>query len=186
MNISPTAAVQRVISPIEFSISSVDPRDYQSVTERYYSKLYSLDQDRDRHHDILVLNHSNKICLITLAPSHPVIANNLKVTKVNFEVSKKLDRKSNKTSGKSKKGGQLLDPASLLAIIQTEDGTEFAVRAVVPGKLIGVNAALTREPGLLTAAPQAEGHIAIILPAKGAYEATKASLVVADDYTYSQ
>lgn len=55
MNISPTAAVQRVIPPIELSISSVDPRDYQSVTERYYSKLYSLDQDRDRHHDILVL-----------------------------------------------------------------------------------------------------------------------------------
>ena len=60
-------------------------------------------------------NHSNKICLITLAPTHPVIADNLKVTNVNFEVSKKLDRKSNKTSGKSKKGGQLLDPASLLA-----------------------------------------------------------------------
>ena len=82
--------------------------------------MYSLDEDRDRSQDILVLNHSNKICLVTLAPSHPVIANNLTVKKVNFEVSKKVDRKSNKTTGKSKKGGQLLEPISVLAIVETE------------------------------------------------------------------
>merc|ERR1719167_943050 len=88
------------IPPIEDSIESTAPEDYRSVTSRYYTKLYSLDQDRDWCEDILVLNHSNKICLITLAPSHPVLANKLKINKVNFEVSKKVDRKSNKTTGK--------------------------------------------------------------------------------------
>ena len=61
--------------------------------------LYQLDKDREKHHDILVLNHSNKI---------------------NFEVSKKVNRKSNKTSTKSKKGGKVLEPTSVLAIIETE------------------------------------------------------------------
>ena len=68
MNISPATAVQPIIPPIELSISSVDPRDYQTVTERYYSRLYSLDQDRDRHHDILVLVSASiyTLCCIVL------------------------------------------------------------------------------------------------------------------------
>ena len=111
------------IPAIEDSISSTNPEDYKTVTERYYTKFYCVDQDRDKHQDILVLNHSNKICLITLAPTHPVIANKLRVSKVNFEVSKKIDRKSNKTSGKSKKGGQALEHSSILAIIETDSGS---------------------------------------------------------------
>ena len=110
----------REIPAIENSIASIKPEDYKTVTERYYTKLYSFDEDRSKCQDILVLNHSNKICLITLAPSHPVIANKLVVKKVNFEVSKKVDRKSNKTTGKSKKGGQVLEPTSVLAIVETE------------------------------------------------------------------
>ena len=116
------------IPDIENSISSTNPEDYKTVTERYYTKFYSLDEDRSRCHDILVLNHSNKICLITLAPSHPVLANNLKIARVNFEVSKKVDRKSNKTTGKSKKGGQLLETTSILAIVETESGESYPVK----------------------------------------------------------
>ena len=117
------------IPGIENSIGSTNPEDYKTVTERYYTKFYCVDQDRDKHQDILVLNHSNKICLITLAPTHPVIANKLKVNKVNFEVSKKIDRKSNKTSGKSKKGGQALEHSSILAIIETDSGS-FPVKVL--------------------------------------------------------
>ena len=118
-----TDVVARDIPAIEHSIESTDPEDYRTVTERYYTKLYCLDEDRARSQDILVLNHSNRICLITLAPSHPVIANKLHIKKVNFEVSKKVDRKSNKTSGKSKKGGQALEHNSILALVETETET---------------------------------------------------------------
>ena len=111
------------IPAIEDSIGSTNPEDYKTVTERYYTKFYCVDQDRDTHQDILVLNHSNKICLISLAPTHPVIVNKLRVNKVNFEVSKKIDRKSNKTSGKSKKGGQALEHSSILTIIETDSGS---------------------------------------------------------------
>ena len=110
------------IPDIEDSIGSTEPEDYRSVTCRYYTKLYCVDADREKSEDILVLNHSNKICLITLAPTHPVLAQNLSINKVNFEVSKKVDRKSNKTSGKSKKGGQALETTSVLAIVETNSG----------------------------------------------------------------
>ena len=115
-----TETVSREIPTIEHSIESTRPEDYRTVTERYYTKFYCLDEDRDRKHDILVLNHSNRICLISLAPTHPVIARGLKIVRVNFEVSKKTDRKANKTSGKSKKGGQTLEHTSILAIVETE------------------------------------------------------------------
>ena len=119
---SSNVEIVKSIPDIEHSIGSTEPEDYRSVTSRYYTKLYSLDQDREKAEDILVLNHSNKICLITLAPTHPVLAQNLSINKVNFEVSKKVDRKSNKTSGKSKKGGQALETTSVLAIVETNSG----------------------------------------------------------------
>ena len=117
-----TETVTRKISTIEHSIESTRPEDYRTVTERYYTKFYCLDEDRERRHDLLVLNHSNRICLITLAPTHPVITRGLKITNINFEVNKKTDRKANKTSGKSKKGGQTLEHTSILAIVETETG----------------------------------------------------------------
>jgi len=177
----PKEPIVRNIPVIEHSISSTDPLDYLTVTERYYTNLYQLDKDRERHHDIRVLNHSNKICLITLAPSHPVLANKLVIKKVNFEVSKNVDRKSNKTSGKSKKGGQLLEPISVLAIIETET-ENFQVQAVVPGKLICINQEIISNPSKLSTHPDSEGHIAIILPSRGLYEKTKENLLNQDQY----
>ena len=97
-----------------------------------------MDLDRERREDILVLCHSNKICLISLAPSHPIIRNRLVIDKVNLDVSKNIDRKNNKTSGKSKKGGQALQNDSILVILETER-KKYKVQAVVPGKLICMN-----------------------------------------------
>jgi len=179
--VSSGSSIVRNIPVIEHSISSTDPLDYLTVTERYYTNLYRLDTDRERQHDVLVLNHSNKICLITLAPSHPVLANKLEIKKVNFEVSKKVDRKTNKTSGKSKKGGQILEPTSVLAIVETEAGN-FPVPAVVPGKLICINQEIITDPSKLSTHPDSEGHIAIILPSKGLYEQAKQSLLSKEQY----
>jgi len=178
-------ASARTIPPIEKSIASTDPLDYRTVTDRYYTKLYHIDKDRERSHDILVLNHSNKICLITLAPSHPVLRKNLIIKKVNFEVSKKVDRKTNKTTGKSKKGGQVLEPISILAIVETDE-ENFPVQAIVPGKLVCINQELVDHPERLLSHPDSKGHIAIILPSRGLYEQTKLSLVTQDQYETSR
>merc|ERR1712080_402135 len=123
------------IPSIEESIPSTQPEDYLTVTQRYYTPRYHCDPDRTRREDFLVLCHSNKICLLCLAPSHPLLKDKLKINKVNLDVSKNIDRKANKTSGKSKKGGQNLQNDSILAILET-DKRQFKVLAVVPGKLI--------------------------------------------------
>ena len=49
--------------------------------------------------------------------SKEVISKKLEVKKVNFEISEKIDRKSNKTTGKSKKGGQALDTTSISVVV---------------------------------------------------------------------
>jgi len=175
------ACLKHRVSIIEDSIASTDPRDYLTVTQRYYTPLYRLDPDRNRREDILVLLHSNKICLITLAPSHPVIANRLVINKVNLEVSNKVDRKNNKTSGKSKKGGQLLEPTSILAKLETDDRT-YKVESVVPGKLICMNRAVVEQPDRLISHSDSEGHLAIVLPIRGLFDQVKAGLLSQEQY----
>ena len=100
---------------IEESIDLNEP--YLSVTERYYTPYYKIDQDRARKNDLCLLIHSNRISLITLAPSHPILSTTEKIS-VNCEVSGKVDRKQNKAVGKSKKGGQNLEPTSIVCFLE--------------------------------------------------------------------
>jgi len=169
------------IFSIEESIPSTDPKDYLTVTQRYYTPRYYMDPDRTRREDFLVLCHSNKICVICLAPSHPVLKDNLKITKVNLDVSKNIDRKANKTSGKSKKGGQNLQNDSILAILETDE-RQFKVLAVIPGKLICVNRVVYEESCKIVSQHDSDGHIAIILPSKGHYHQTMDRLLTREQY----
>ena len=140
-----------------------------------------MDTDRERCEDLLVLCHSNKICLISLAPSHPIIRNRLVIDKVNLDVSKNIDRKNNKTSGKSKKGGQALQNDSILVILETET-KKYKVQAVVPGKLICMNKVILEDSQKVVTHHDSLGHIAILLPTKGQYESAKAKLISQEEY----
>ncbi|XP_021345534.1 protein Simiate-like [Mizuhopecten yessoensis] len=71
-----------------------------SVTDRYYTRKYKIGKTEDQ--DVCVLAHSNRICIVTLAPSHPVVAKKKKVTSVSFDVTG-ANRLDNKVSGKGKK-----------------------------------------------------------------------------------
>ena len=77
-----------------------------------------MDPDRQRRHDLCLLVHSNRISLITLAPSHPILERGLVVSRVDCAVSKRLDRKDNKAVGKSKKGGQNLAKDSVVCYLE--------------------------------------------------------------------
>ena len=107
---------------IEESIDLNQP--YLSVTERYYTPFYKVDEDRSRKNDLCLLVHSNRISLITLAPSHPLVSSTEKIT-VNCEVSGRIDRKQNKAVGKSKKGGQNLEPTSIVCYLQVSKIVNF-------------------------------------------------------------
>lgn len=140
------------------------PAKIQTVTERYYSPRYVLDASGIEGEDLCVLFHSNKICLITLAPTHPIIALKKEITKFNFEVSRNVDRRLNKVSGKGKHGAQILQPSSVICFVECSDGTSYSISSCLNGKLVEINDTLISNPKLLIERPQAEGYLAIVLP----------------------
>ena len=64
-------------------------------------------------HAVFIL--SLRICLISLAPSHPLIAQNKLISKLNFQVDEHTNRLENKVSGKGKRVGMLYIIHSRLA-----------------------------------------------------------------------
>uniref|UniRef100_A0A6M2DMX9 Protein Abitram n=1 Tax=Xenopsylla cheopis TaxID=163159 RepID=A0A6M2DMX9_XENCH len=148
----------RVIPEIQDSIELQDP--FPNVTERYYTERYCIDE-RGTSEDHIILFHSNRLCLITLAPTHPVFKR--KITKIDY-ASGNVDRTKNKISGKGKKGGQYLQENSTICSIFCEDGEVYKVKSNIKGKLVEVNERLLDNPSLLLHAPCAEGHLAIALP----------------------
>lgn len=78
--------------------------DCPSVVDRFFTRYYyrkpgTVDEDH------LVLFHSNRICIIGLAPSHVALQKG--VVSVNFNIGN-VDRSQNQCSGKGKKGAMNL------------------------------------------------------------------------------
>jgi len=165
--------------PIEDSIDLTET--YRTVTERYYTRFFKLDSDRDQRNDLCLLVHSNRISVVCLAPSHPLITKEVNITAVNCEISAKVDRKSNKAVGKSKKGGQNLDSNSILCFLEA-DNVKYPISAISPAKLICMNKAVLADPNLARLKPDSDGHIAILLPHLGQIEGCKKGLMTQDEY----
>jgi hypothetical protein len=153
--------------------------DIRPVEERYYTKKYSCDDSDDGVYTFLV--HTNKLCVIKLAETHPIIVQNLTIKSVNFQVTDKLNRLDNKVSGKGKRGAQLLTNTSVLCTIQCEERSEpFLVRTCMIAKLLEVNEALVTNPELLKA--DHLNYIAIISPRMSDYEVQLENLRSEEQY----
>jgi UPF0436 protein C9orf6 homolog len=146
-----------------------------SVTDRYFEPRFFIPKvDQIQNHltgHQCVLLHSNRfdyhlfivtylillllyICLnrigvICLAPSHPILAQNKLVIEIDFKIDERIDRSNNKVSGKFKKGAQKLDPESILCNISCEDGSSYTLMACMKGKLVEINDNLILNPNLL-------------------------------------
>lgn len=88
---------------------------------------------------------------------------NRKVVKIDFNVAKQ-DRSKSVVKGKRKKGGIILKPDANLAQITCDDGTEYMLKACVPGTLLEVNERLMEQPDLLMTKSSSEAFVAIIMP----------------------
>lgn len=150
--------------------------DCPSVVDRFFGKYYyRLPNTDDEDH--LILFHSNRVCLVGLAPSH--IALQKGITSVNYKIGN-VDRSQNVCSGKGKKGAMNLQPTSALAILSCRDGSEYKVLSCVTAKLIEVNGHIAERPELL--AMPGDGYVAICLPKPENSEAIKAGLLSVDQY----
>uniref|UniRef100_A0AAY5LB46 Protein Abitram n=1 Tax=Esox lucius TaxID=8010 RepID=A0AAY5LB46_ESOLU len=114
--------------------------------------------------DQCVLQHSNRICVITLAESHPILQNGNTIKSINYQISAGCSRLQNKVSGKSKRGGQFLTELAPLCRITCTEGVEYTIYSCIRGRLLEVNEGILERPELLLEKPSTEGYIAVILP----------------------
>ncbi len=76
------------IPPLESSVplpSALAP--FPSVQERYYTRFHTRDEASSPAQCVLL--HSNRICLVTLGPGHPVVKGEKVVERVNFQVKRR-------------------------------------------------------------------------------------------------
>ncbi|XP_041102370.1 protein Abitram-like [Polyodon spathula] len=135
-----------------------------SVVDRYYTRWYKTDLKSKPCEDQCVLQHSNRICVITLAESHPILQNGRQIKSINYQISANCSRLQNKVSGKSKRGGQFLTELAPLCRITCTDGEEYTVFSCIRGRLLEVNEDILTNPSLLQEKPSTEGYIAVVLP----------------------
>ena len=116
---------------IEDTIDLEGTDTYATVEGRYFKRLYFKGppqeggSDDSPTLDQLVLVHTNRICLVSLAPSHPVVAGKRTIRKLDFEgKSKYLDVKG---SSKSKKQCSVVDEKTVLAWIECEPDGQRSV-----------------------------------------------------------
>ncbi|XP_069680418.1 protein Abitram [Periplaneta americana] len=166
--------------PIEDSIGELE--ELQSVTERYYTPRFCVGREEKEGEDHCILFHSNRICLVTLAASHPVLREKKEISKIDFQVSANVDRLKNKVSGKGKHGAQFLQINSPLCYIECTDNSKYTVQSCIKGKLVEINDALIENPKLLIEKPDAEGYIAIVLPNITNSDQQKEELLTLEEY----
>jgi len=148
--------------------------EYKSFIDRYFCKGYNINLPKSgtlqeccqssNFNDVQILRHSNRICLVTLAPTHPIIKENKTIRSITFKVSEKLDRSLNTVSGKRKRGAQWVDLTSPLCKVTCEDDSQFVIYCGIRGNLVEMNNRLLEDPQLLTQYENGEGFIAIVMP----------------------
>lgn len=155
--------------------------NFPTVTDRYFTGYYKINIQFPGD-DICIFIHSNRICMLSVAPSHIVLQGDKHIEKVDFKVSDKLDRSLNKVSGKGKHGAQPLQANSNICTISCSDGQTYFIKCCMTGKLVEVNEMLLKNPQLLREPPHKGGYLAIILPNLKLLENLKQSLLTYEQY----
>ena len=136
---------------------------FPSYTDRYFSKKFKTNVRGAGGEDQCVLVHSNKLFVICVAPSHPLIAEKKEITSVSFKVSENVDHLENKAGGKFKKNATSVTEWSPLCRVFCSDGSEYTLCSCVRGRLIEVNENLLVNPRLLSGDPLFTGYIGIVM-----------------------
>lgn len=141
-------------------------------------KLYN---PKNKSEDVCVLVHSNKICVICLAETHPIIRDRKKVLSVDYQFDD-VNRLCNKVSGKGKRGGQNLASDALLCRISCEDGSQYFVPCGLKCQLLETNDSLKNTPNILSEKPLSDGYIAIVMPKLKEYPEEMKMLLSKDEF----
>jgi hypothetical protein len=152
----------------DFEINEIDPKRFShlSYIDRYYTKYYKLDKQCENNPHIL-LYHSNRVCILTLPESHPLLqANTYKIMQIEF-----IQNISANMKGKRKHNANFLESMQPLCTVRSlkldetpQREQNFTIYSIVNGKLIEINERLLKDPEILQTKTQTLGYIAIIYP----------------------
>lgn len=153
------------------------------LADRYFTTRYFPDVcEKDAHDDLCVMQHSNRICIIGLAPGHAVFhtcTNNKThtVIGVDFQLNSSFNLLQCKVSGRKKRGSHKLQQRNgnhCLGYAVCDRGERHALLSggVLPGRLYESNFRLSiKAPDCDRISPAPIGHfgnnsayLAIIMP----------------------
>ena len=158
---------------------------FPSYLERYSTKRFRSDSSEEIH-DQWVCQHSNKLCIVGVCPSHALFLDpEDAIVDIDWTGPSGTDKQNVKVTGKGKKGGAFVQPDSILCCVKTKKGKEYKLRACVRGSLIEVNPRLVGESGckLLTEHMNSEGYLAIISPPRDdSSEKTLSGLLTPEEF----
>ncbi|CAF1488715.1 unnamed protein product, partial [Didymodactylos carnosus] len=147
---------------------------YPSVIDRYFTKYFQPNVHNEYENDVMVLVHSNRICVLTLSDQHPIIKQQLKIDSV-----ESLTSINDQMSGKSKRGADYIHTDKLLYRIVCSNGKVFTICSSIRGRLIEMNDKLLIKPELLHEQPH---YLAIMIPSLKDYEINLQQLLNETDY----
>ncbi|TYZ63304.1 hypothetical protein PybrP1_009093 [[Pythium] brassicae (nom. inval.)] len=129
-----------------------------TMIERYYTELFSCDTMNRAMEDQYVHMHSNRLCVVGVAASHPMLVDEIEAVEFSSAV------RESKVTGKKKRGGHFLLPGTVLCHVKCKSGKAYALRSCIRGSLIEVNERLLARPQLLQEKAHSDGYLVIIQP----------------------
>jgi hypothetical protein len=131
---------------------------YGDFVTRYFQELFYVPEGDVKKEDQYVNVHRNELCVVGIAPGHPILQQGLKIKSICF----KHDLKG--LSGKKKKGSPTLAPDSTFCTITCEDESEWRIRSGVQGNLWEINNRVLSDPTLVSKYSRTDGYLGIIMP----------------------
>ncbi|TDH65318.1 hypothetical protein CCR75_006545 [Bremia lactucae] len=147
-----------------------------TMIERYYTEMFSSDTMGKLMEDQYVHMHSNRLCVVGLAEAHPALQEEL----VSVEFAKNVLK--SRVTGKKKKGGQFMQPNTVLCTLKCKSGHEYTLYSCIRGSLIEVNERLIKEPNLLNTKHHSDAYLVIIQPKKVEVAEIQESLLSKEEY----
>lgn len=147
--------------------NTINFKENLNYLDRYFVCKYYLNLN-EKNNDHCILIHSNRLCVLTLAPSHPIVRGEVKIDKVDFQISKNVNRLDNKACGKRKRNAQNVSLSSPICFVECSNKERFTISSPIPGKLLEINERLQTNPELLHLCYREnynkECYIAVITP----------------------
>ena len=130
---------------------------WPSVLQRYYA------MHTTSNHQCLHV-HSNGVCILSVAPTHPMLQPPLKVTGIAYRTHDSKNLMQTEVFGKKKAGAVFLTPRDMVANVELSDGNSVTLYACVRASVIEINQRLIDRPELLGTP---EGYLCVMMPKLG-------------------